>query len=170
MNPVVHSSVEHTWQTPESFLELVRAIGPIALDPCTSVGNPTKAAVWCTGRLMHMTNPPRVIDDGLTAPWTQYAEGGLVYVNPPYGRALGAWAAKCVEEARLGAEIVLLVPARPDTQWFEHLWHADALLFWKGRLKFKGATAGAPFPSAVAYWGHRERCFREAFAGKGRFV
>ncbi len=162
MNPVLHSSETHTWMTPESFLELVRAVGPIGLDPCTSADNPTSAQTY-----MYPEH-----GDGLELNWVAvgvYA-AGLVFCNPPYGRALGAWAAKCAEEARLGAEIILLVPARPDTAWFDRLWGADALLLWRGRIKFKGATAGAPFPSAVAYWGPRGRRFREAFSGKGRFV
>jgi hypothetical protein len=173
MNPVLHSSEVHTWMTPESFLDLVRAVGPIALDPCTTPENPTGAAHFCCQVVVQDDNGRPVIapySDGLQRRWSDFR--GLVYCNPPYGRALGAWAAKCSEEARLGAEIILLVPARPDTKWFQHLWNADALLFWRGRLKFKGATAGAPFPSAVAFWGPSSSRFQfcKVFGEHGQLV
>ena len=57
--------------------------------------------------------------------------------------------------ARLvGVSTVALLPARVDTSW----WHqhvaqgANGIWFLKGRLRFKGAPASAPFPSAVVYW------------------
>lgn len=159
VSAVVHSSDKMTWETPDNFLELVRQVsreGCIELDPCTTRDNPTRA-------IFHFTPD----DDGLTEDWSC---GGLVFCNPPYGRALGAWAAKMVEEARLGCEILALVPARTGVRWFQPLWAADELLMWRGRIKFKGATAGAPFDSAVAYFGPRSRRFREVFGPHGQLV
>jgi hypothetical protein len=171
VNPALNASVKMDWQTPESFLELVRKVGPIALDPCTVPENPTGASVWCTGKLRQMTNPPRTIDDGLDAPWAMWSVGGLVYVNPPYGRALPKWVDKCIAEAERGAEIILLVPARPDTKWFRRLFQsATGVLFWSGRIRFRGATAGAPFPSLVAHWGPNHARFREVFGPFGSLV
>ena len=52
----------------------------------------------------------------------------------------------------------MLVPARTDVRWFhDHLWNQDnpqpkpniELRFIKGRIKFVGASASAPFPSLV---------------------
>ncbi len=109
-------------------------------------------------------------------------------MNCPYGRALGAWAAKCVAEAALGAEIVALVPSRTDTAWFDTLFsRATATLFWRGRIKFVDprAPAGmmwhekrkrfvplapAAFPSAVFYFGDRPGDFSRAFHDAGRMV
>lgn len=163
MNPVLHSSAVHTWQTPESFLERVRRVGPIALDPCTSADNPTDAINFFTER-----------DDGLSLSWdvgNWYAKGGVCFVNPPYGRSLAAWADKILAEATLGAEIIVLVPSRTDTKWWQALHsESDDTLLWRGRLKFKGATAGAPFPSAVFYFGPNWERFQEVFEGKGVFV
>ncbi len=50
----------------------------------------------------------------------------------------------------VGALVVAFVPARVDTNW----WHnyaakATEVRFPKGRVKFAGATASAPFPVAV---------------------
>jgi phage N-6-adenine-methyltransferase len=161
MNPALNSSVKMDWQTPDSLLDLVRQVGPIDLDPCTVMENPTRAKFFCTPE-----------NDGLSKPWTEMARG-LIYVNPPYGRELPEWVAKCVAEAEARAEIVLLTPARPDTRWFQTAASRTGtatVLFWKGRIKFRGAPASAPFPSAIFYWGPRPERFREVFAGKGLFL
>lgn len=141
------------WQTPDNVLDLVRAFAPIGLDPCTTVDNPVRANYFIA--------PP---EDGLVLSW---AGLGLVFVNPPYGRALPAWARRMADEGARGTEIIGLVPARPDTQWFQtYITTATALLFWRGRLKFKGAKDAAPFPSLLPYWGPRVDQFRAIF---GRF-
>lgn len=152
MDAALFSSERPDWQTPDVVLERVRKVAPIALDPCTVQSNPVGAARWLTVESAL---------DGLTASWTELADGGLVYHNPPYGRALSRWAAKVDVEACDGAEIITLVPARTDTKWFHTLVeNARVVCFWKGRIKFRGATAGAPFPSAAVYHGER---------GSGRF-
>ncbi len=73
-----------------------------------------------------------------------------VFCNPPYGRAIGAWARKCFESSQRGALVVLLVPARTDTRWY-HDWIEDKaeVTFLRGRLRFGGATTSAPFPSML---------------------
>ena len=157
------SSVTHTWRTPAAVLNRVRAYagGPIALDPCPSV-NPEH---WIAEHNLSTA----VGHDGLTADWCRY--GMPVFVNSPYGRGIAAWVAKCRAEAKRGAEIIGLWPARPDTRWFP--WDADAICFWRGRLKFEtddGPADPAPFPSALPYWGKRIAQFRNAFADAGHIV
>ena len=83
--------------------------------------------------------------NGLTGDWKRSN-----FVNPPYGREIGKWTAKAVEEWKKGRTVVLLIPSRTDTIW----WHRDIMSateirFIKGRLKFGDATNSAPFPSAV---------------------
>ena len=46
---------------------------------------------------------------------------------------------------------------------------ADAVCFWRGRIKFRGASAGAPFDSLFAAWNCRSR-FVEAFAPHGAIL
>lgn len=94
-------------------------------------------------------------------------------MNCPYGRALPVWANKIVDEAARGCEIIALVPARTDTRWWQLLHGvASSTLLWRGRIKFRGATAGAPFPSAVFAFGDPmfTQLFRAVFAGRGVFV
>ena len=80
-----------------------------------------------------------------------------VWLNPPYSKCR-EFIAKAVQEASKGCTVVCLVPSRTDTRWWhEHVWDQDQhrprqgveVRFIKGRLKFGGATAGAPFPSVV---------------------
>lgn len=86
-------------------------------------------------------------DDALSLPWF-----GRVFVNPPYGRDLGAWTTKGRSEFETGSveTIVALVPVRTDTNW----WHIDVIspatvLFLKVRLRFGDGKQSAPFPSAL---------------------
>ena len=82
-------------------------------------------------------------------------------MNPPYGRDIEKWLQKAFQESQRGVTVVCLVPARTDTEW----WHKYALQgeirFLRGRLKFQGADATAPFPSAVVifrdqWWKRRQ--------------
>ena len=164
-NRVVFSSVKHDWQTPDSVLDLVEQFRHIRLDPCTTLDNPVGAEEFFTPA-----------DDGLSKDW-QMERGGLIYVNPPYGRELKKWVGKVVSETsrrpfqsnRLGTEVILLIPARPDTaNWQQGIFNnADAVCFVQGRIKFRGAHSGAPFPSALVYFGDREEDFCKHFRSMG---
>lgn len=152
------SSADGTWQTPDNVLELVRRVGNIGLDPCTVESNPTGAWHFCTPE-----------HDGLARPW-KAPGNSLIYVNPPYGRGIGAWIAKCHAAAAEGNRVIALLPARTDTKWFP--WNADAACFWKGRLTFRGADAPAPFPSVVVWWhrGASRQLFKRVFDDAGKVV
>lgn len=146
------------WNTPPEVLDAVaRVLGGIDLDPCSnSTDTPNVPA-------------ERVFteeDDGLAQVWT-----GRVYMNPPYGRVIGAWVQKLVDEYEAGnvTEAITLVPARTDTEWFELLVTCPFCLV-KGRLKFGDADNSAPFPSAIAYFGPRPERFAHVFRHLGHIV
>jgi site-specific DNA-methyltransferase (adenine-specific) len=128
------------WQTPPEILDLVERVAPIGFDPCPI--NPTF--------------------DGLKEPWHGR---GLAYINPPYGRAIAEWTEKAAwVGSTFDTEIVMLIPARTDTIWWQrHIVHADAIAFWRGRIRFVGAAHGAPFPSAFPYWGPHADRFCQVF-------
>ena len=160
--PVMVSSKIIHWNTPEKVLERVRLLDMhgVGLDPCANKTSSVRA---------HTEYHEE--DDGLSHDWRGH---GLVYMNPPYGKALLTWCGKMWEEFRLASDggardqIVALVPARPDTQW----WHrfcapADAVCFIEGRLKFQGAPAVAPFPSALIYYGAKRHIFKAHFQDLG---
>lgn len=75
--------------------------------------------------------------------------GGWIFLNPPYGRAIKDFMRKADEEAKQGAKIVALVPARTDTAWWHNYCIHHEIRFIRGRLKFGGSKNSAPFPSAL---------------------
>lgn len=158
-----------TWQTPDVVLELVRKVGPIGLDPCTTKKNPTGARRFFTPREDGLATSWE--ESGLKVPYDAPADE-LAYVNPPYGRGLPEWTGKVIAEGyamRLSRKaLVYLVPARTDTAWWRSASdNANARCLWRGRIRFKGADAGAPFPSAFFYWGPRPHHFCDVFQDHG---
>lgn len=104
------------WLTPP---EIVKALGPFDLDPCSPVHRP-----WDTARVHYSTR-----DNGLAQKWA-----GRVWLNPPYGPHTKDWMEKLAEHG----DGIALVFARTETEaFFSHGWkRADALLFLRGRLHF----------------------------------
>jgi hypothetical protein len=161
INPALLSSNNQTFNTPAEFLDLVRRLGVIGLDPCSNPHSIVNANIE-----LSLENG----QDGLTADWL---DRGLVFVNPPYGRALPIWIKKAsdswhqsIQEGR-DFECLMLVPSRTDTRWFTTgLLNASALGFWRGRLTFLGAPDPAPFPSLAIYFGHWANLFESVFDRK----
>lgn len=140
------SSTHHGWTTPMAVLEALYPLvgGRFDLDPCSPSSDRRTAPVKAR---MHFS----ATDDGLVLPWR-----GKVFVNPPYGRQLASWVAKCRAEVEAGGAdlVICLVPARTDTRW----WHAHIagradIGLLKGRLAFGAGEQPAPFASALVAWG-----------------
>jgi hypothetical protein len=152
---VHYSSDSVEWYTPPEIIARVQKVfRQIDLDPCSNSSDSPNVPAK-----QHFTQE----DDGLSSPWT-----GRVFMNPPYGDAIGAWAEKlCAEYAAVNVtEAIALVPARVDTDWFRKFRNAR-ICFIHGRLKFSAHENSAPFPSAVVYLGDRTDAFRYAFADMG---
>lgn len=118
------SSASDRWATPRAVYDALHAEFDFNFDPCPLDGK----------------------DNGLATLFCTWA-GRRVFCNPPYGPGMGKWI-----ERGLEADLaVFLVPARTDVRWFHEivLPKAKEIRFIKGRLKFGGATVGAPFPSMV---------------------
>jgi transcriptional regulator with XRE-family HTH domain len=151
-----NSSADHGWETPAALATvLMQAAGGFDLDPCAATTDKRRARV--KARLLLTAE-----DDGLVVPWR-----GKVFVNPPYGRSLKAWARKCAGEAANGGAVVVgLLPARPDTRWWhDHIAGQAHVFMLRGRLQFGAGENSAPFPSAVVVWGEvREMIARLADA------
>src|SRR5579859_4696056 len=139
---VAFSSATPEWQTPpDVFAALEREFGPFELDVCATAANATCGRYFTEA------------DDGLSQPWE-----GRVWMNPPYGRLIGLWMLKGRQAATAGALVVCLVPARPDTAWWrDSAAEASLVRFFPGRLRFGGADAPAPFPSALIVFGRLPR-------------
>src|SRR3954467_12586548 len=72
------------WLTPP---DLLKAIGPFDLDPCSPVTRPWRTARW------HLT----VEDDGLALRWLATSS---IFLNPPYGPETGKWLKKLAEHGK----------------------------------------------------------------------
>jgi site-specific DNA-methyltransferase (adenine-specific) len=141
MNPVHFSSASDEWATPRDLAAKLVAEFKLTLDVCASPGNAVVPNFFTKEQ------------DGLARNWNT----PNVWMNPPYGRGIGAWVAKAARHAKAGVAVCLL-PARTDTRWWhDHIWdfekHAPRpgveVRFLPGRLKFGGSANSAPFPSCV---------------------
>lgn len=129
------SSKTDLWATPQDFFDKLNEEFRFDLDACALPEN-AKCERYFT---------PEV--DGLSQPWT-----GNVWCNPPYGRGIGGWVNHGYLAAKTGHAdvVVMLLPARTDTQWFHAYINGKAeIRFIKGRLKFGDSKNSAPFPSMV---------------------
>jgi site-specific DNA-methyltransferase (adenine-specific) len=144
------------WTTPPELLaELVHELGPFELDPCATPENRTAPRFFSKD------------ENGLVQPWAP----ARCFVNPPYGRSIGAWSEKCAREAELGAFVVGLFPARTDTAWWHRyvLGRRASVRFLRGRVRFwrQGRPVHpAPFPSAVIMWSGGSGCRRATQSGQ----
>lgn len=159
---VMFSSKSSDHLTPSWLLDLVEKVAPIGLDPC---GHPLSESSSRADEVYFGES-----NNGLKARWDIAPDGTIVFVNPPYGRALKDWAAKMASEN--DTAIIALVPARVDTAW----WRALDPVVWcalQGRVKFLNSEGkeqdAAPFPSAVCllHAAHLQDRFVEVFNEHG---
>lgn len=131
---VMTSSKDLTWGTPSEWFEYLDLEFDFTLDPC------------CHHETAKCQKHYTPAEDGLVQSW----QDERVFMNPPYGRELSRWMKKAYEEARDNcALVVCFVPARVDTEWWHRYAVKGEIRFPKGRVKFVGAEASAPFPIAV---------------------
>ena len=135
LNEGMFTSERPDWATPQAFFDLVDAEFGFTLDSAAEPHN-AKCDRYLTEEM-----------DGLGMPWP-----GVVWCNPPYGRAISRWIEKGYREAQAGATVVMLIPARTDTAyWHDYVMKAAEIRLIRGRLVFGSgeARANAPFPSAL---------------------
>lgn len=129
------------WYTPEWILDAARELlgGEIELDPCScaEAQRTVRAQRYCT-----------VEDDGLVMDW----HTPRLWMNPPYGREIGRWIDKLIDEidARRIGHAVALVNADTSTRWCQRLMQSrsvDAMIMLNRRVRFArpgGSDAGSP--------------------------
>ena len=124
--------------TPQDLFDRLSTVFRFSLDVCALPEN-----AKC-----HRYFTPEI--DGLKQKWS-----GGVWCNPPYGKEIGLWVQKACSEIKESYcdFIVMLLPARTDTRWFQdYVLGKSSLYFLKGRLKFGDSKTGAPFPSVIAVY------------------
>ena len=132
---LMSSSKNLGWETPQNWFNYLDLEFGFTLDPC------------CQHETAKCKKHYTPDEDGLAQSWAEER----VFMNPPYGREIGAWMEKAYRECKDNqALVVCFVPARVDTNWW-HSWadKASEIRFPKGRVKFQGADNGAPFPVAI---------------------
>lgn len=136
INKGLMSSNTDQWATPQNLFDEINKEFDFTLDACASKWN-----------YKHQN----YFDKGINALEQNWI--GTVWMNPPYGREIGKWMQKAYQEAKNGATVVCLVPARTDTKWWHEYAVKGEIRFIKGRIKFtnpfNNATNSAPFPSAI---------------------
>lgn len=148
INKALLSSRKQNWATPKDFFDKLDSIFKFKLDPCAS-DETAKCETYMTKEI-----------DGLKQDWSRF---GNAFVNPPFGRELPKWMCKCMEESSKGITVVMLIPARTDTQYWHDMAfaHASCICFIRGRLTFelpesktpKEEWVAAPFPNALVVFG-----------------
>lgn len=133
------SSGEHG--TPWAFIQAVNSkFGPIAFD---------LAATLLNSKAQHAGMYFDENSDSLTRNWHKI--DGLLWLNPPFAN-IAPWAEKCRAEMKLGAEILLLVPASVGANWYwEHV-HGIAEEYSVGRMTFEGSSDPYPKDLLLAHY------------------
>ena len=119
---VMFSHKKDEWATPQKFFDDLNEEFNFTLDPCADEFN-HKCEKYYTEE-----------DDGLLKDWSK----DIVFCNPPYSKSK-EWIKKASNEAKKGATVVMLIPARTDTKiWWECIFNQPnvEIRFVKGRLKF----------------------------------
>jgi phage N-6-adenine-methyltransferase len=115
------------WATPQSLFDELNSEFHFTLDVAASKQN-HKCEKYFT-----------IKDDGLRQAWS-----GVVWCNPPYGKAVSLWLEKAIAEQERGVTSVFLVFARTDTSWFHDLVLPNAKVrFLRGRVKFVHPKKGS---------------------------
>lgn len=131
------------WGTPlDLFHKLNERFGPFDFDPCTVRENPLEIKNFCY-------LPAR---DGFVILWE-----GRVFMNPPYSKPR-PWLERAIEMVKQGSAISVLglIKCDPSTRWWNDCIKNEPLAKlvypWPKRIKYRGATQVANFPSAVVLW------------------
>lgn len=139
-------------ETPDDFYAVLNEEFQFDHDPCPLNPNPTV--------------------DGLKTSW-----GKRNFVNPPYSQ-IEKWFVKAVEEMTAHKNLsVFLVPARPQTKyWQKYVWtQASELRFLVGGLKFKGYKQKLPIPLCLIIYdpvrpGELSKVIKRTFKDKYKFI
>ena len=160
---IMFSSGKDSWETPDTLFKRYDDVYHFVLDAAADGVN-HKCDLWFG------PDSPVGVVDALVVEWLDYLKKGNIWLNPPYSRGLQkkfvekAAHEKCELMFRNDPDpfsvldvpsslnsVVCLLPARTDTKLFHEIIkpYASSVEFLKGRVKFVGAKAGAPFPSMV---------------------
>lgn len=130
------------YETPPALVGRIKNVTPLTLDVCACKDN-AKAPLWIDEQenaLSYAHWAVRIADANAAFGYRH----GAGWMNPVYGRNMGAWVQRAWATFREHENIVGLLPARTETKWVQdyvflrdsrHL-PAPAMLFLYGRVSF----------------------------------
>lgn len=130
---LMFSSKTVEWGTPKELYNMLDQEFHFTLDPCPLRGQDGY--------------PSENQKDGLSMSWANQ----IVFCNPPYGREIEKWVMKGYYSSFENSTVVMLLPARIDTQWFNWCMKGEIRRI-VGRVRFtnnQGLETPAPFPSLI---------------------
>ena len=134
------------WSTPQHIFDKLNAEFCFDIDVCADASNAKCEMFYSRSR-------------GLTEPW-----GGVVFLNPPYGRGLiQPWIQKAYEVAARGeATAVCLIPSRTNPPWWhDFVMKATEIRFIRSKVSFLGIGE-----NTTPFWGNSIVVFRNGQVGK----
>lgn len=115
MNDVLFSSKSEEWSTPQDLFDKLNEEFHFAIDAAATPEN-AKCKKYYTKH-----------QNSLIQKWSGY---GAVWCNPPYGRGIIHWVNKAYAVSSTGTTVVMLLPARTDTEWFhEYIWESRSSVY-----------------------------------------
>jgi len=135
MISVKFESVRQDWPTPQSLFDTINSRFNFTLDAAASAQN-SKCSEYFTQK-----------QNAIVQDWGSH----VVWLNPPYGEKTGNriqdWMKKSYDASLKGAAVVMLIPARTNTNWFHDIClKYGSVEFIRGRPKFGDAKHGLPQP------------------------
>ena len=144
-------SLRQDWPTPQSLFDGINAEFNFTLDAAASGKNKK-----CDLYIGEDTN-------SLAVEWGRHT----VWLNPPYGAKSGSlqqWVQKAYSASLKGATVVMLIPARTNTNWFHDICLSKGeVRFVRGRPKFGEATHGLPQPLCYVIFRPNYTNLKEAY-------
>jgi phage N-6-adenine-methyltransferase len=146
ISKALYSSDKEDWETPQALFDKLNKEFHFNMDAAANEHN-AKCPMFFDKD-----------DDGLKMNWLEYAppdgRQAVIFLNPPYGKAIGQWMKKAYTESTKGCTVVCLVHARTDTKWFQDfvLPYAAEIRFIRGRVKFGDGKQSSPFPSCLVIY------------------
>ena len=156
--PTTRTLGRDDWTTPWEVFEPIHHVARFTGDACATDSRAARCAPFISPE-----------EDALITPWGQLGE--RVWCNPPYGREIGQWFGRVVDQVAAGRVrlVCMLTFANTDTQyWRDHVAlsrHCHAVVFLRPRVRFAlpgddQTRAGAPKGSALIVYRSEPRTGR----------
>jgi DNA adenine methylase len=150
---------KNDWETPDDLFEEINKEFRFTLDAAADAEN-TKTTRFFSKE-----------ENSLTQDWGS----NVVWLNPPYGdraNKLTDWIQKGLDAAKHGATVVMLIPARTNTNWFHNFClKYGEVRFIRGRPRFKGCKHGLPWPLCLVIFRPKDESLKYIIPNsKGRII